>query len=283
MTVGQSCPACGDPVDASWSFCRSCGAERDAGLGMVQQTIEPSEEDRRLASLPGGEEVRWSVAGAGLTFLLSLVATAVVAAILAATSSPDPTSAEADRMTVIALIANQFALFGATTYFVLRRGGSFRALGFRKPNLDAVGKGVAAGLLGVLLSAVVAVVVQLIAKAATGEAPADPEQIPLESSPAGWIFFALAISTMILAPIAEETYFRGMLHQAIRRHTGLWAGILLSSVAFAVVHVIPLVIPSIFALAILLAFAFEKERTIWVPIIAHATFNVVGFWASFIA
>jgi uncharacterized protein len=139
------------------------------------------------------------------------------------------------------------------------------------------------GLLGVFLSAVVSVVVQLIARALTGEAPADPEQIPLEASPQGWILIALAVSTIIMAPLAEETYFRGMLHQAIRRHMGLVGGILLSSMAFAVVHVIPLVIPSIFALAILLAFVFERERTIWIPIFAHATFNIVGFWASFIA
>jgi len=35
-------------------------------------------------------------------------------------------------------------------------------------------------------------------------------------------------------------------------------------------------------LALILGTVFERSKSLWVPIIAHATFNVVGYVATFL-
>lgn len=284
MNRSHPCPTCGETVDAAWSFCRACGAERDEAWPATERAVALLEATEvEGTTLPGGDQVTWSVGGAMMVFLISIFVTAIVATILATSAGEDPTPTQLDTMTAIGLVANQVALFGAAWFWIRREGRTLGAFGFTRPDGRLIGIGVGVGLFGVFLSAIVSVAARWLSEVISGNPPTDPRQIPLESSPQGALLVALAISTIILAPLAEETFFRGMLHQAIRRRMPLMSGILLSSAAFAAVHVIPLVIPSIFVLAILLAFMFEKERSLWVPIVAHATFNLVGFWASYLS
>jgi uncharacterized protein len=47
----------------------------------------------------------------------------------------------------------------------------------------------------------------------------------------------VVLAAVVLAPIGEELFFRGILFQALRRRIGLWASATVSSVVFGVVHV----------------------------------------------
>lgn len=278
-------------IALEWNFCRQCGAERDelwptrevsAEFESHATSVLVSEPAPPIDELPGDPEISWGVGGALLVFLASMMVTTVVAVILAAKYGADPTAADTDRVTVITLLANQASLVGAAYFWVRYLKGSMRAFGFRTPTMRTVKLGIGVGAAGVVLSSMTAAVIGWVVELINGAPPASPEQIRLEATPTFTILLLLGLSTIILAPIAEEVFFRGMLHQAIRKRLTFVPGVVLSSFVFAIVHVIPIVIPSIFVLAILLAVFYERERNLWVPVIAHTTFNVVGYVFSFL-
>ncbi len=80
----------------------------------------------------------------------------------------------------------------------------------------------------------------------------------------------------VLAPLAEELYFRGLVQSVLRKWVGRpWLAILLASVFFAVVH--PLnTIPSIFVLSLALGFLYERTGRLTPCILLHCIFNSVS-------
>jgi membrane protease YdiL (CAAX protease family) len=79
----------------------------------------------------------------------------------------------------------------------------------------------------------------------------------------------------ILAPFGEEVFFRGFMFNAIKHRFGLWAGVIISGILFALVHGGPLLILAIIPFGMLLALAYHKTGSLWVPIIMHITNNSV--------
>jgi uncharacterized protein len=78
----------------------------------------------------------------------------------------------------------------------------------------------------------------------------------------------------ILAPIAEELYFRGLLHTWFQSHAPFWPRVLASSFLFALGHIDSIgVVVSAFVMGIVIAIAFERTRSIWLPIVIHAVTN----------
>lgn len=75
-----------------------------------------------------------------------------------------------------------------------------------------------------------------------------------------------------LAPIVEELVFRGYAYPTLKAHTGKHA-MWLSALLFASVHMYLINFLPLFVLGILLAWLYERSRSISVPILAHATMN----------
>lgn len=98
------------------------------------------------------------------------------------------------------------------------------------------------------------------------------------------LHFFLAIGAIIvLAPLVEETLFRGFLQTYIRRHLGSKQAILITSFCFALFHYSAgqglgniSIIVSLFVLALFLGFLYEKQGTIVAPMLLHASFNAVS-------
>ncbi|MDG1357300.1 MAG: CPBP family intramembrane metalloprotease [Akkermansiaceae bacterium] len=83
----------------------------------------------------------------------------------------------------------------------------------------------------------------------------------------------IAISAILIAPVAEEIVFRGYIYTTTKRFSGRLFATLLSSLLFGIVHFnITALIPLIF-LAIVLALAYELSGSLWAPISIHALFN----------
>ena len=87
-------------------------------------------------------------------------------------------------------------------------------------------------------------------------------------------FGAVAI---VLAPVAEEVLFRGILYPAIKRlgfpKLALWG----TSLLFAVIHFnLPTFLP-LFVLALILTWLYEGTGNLLAPIAAHLTFNAIQF------
>jgi len=85
----------------------------------------------------------------------------------------------------------------------------------------------------------------------------------------------------IVAPIAEETFFRGFIIGGLRKRFGAVGALLISAVFFALLHPPLTIFPVIGALGLLLGFLFLQTGSLWPGIFLHATFNTIGFLAQF--
>lgn len=86
----------------------------------------------------------------------------------------------------------------------------------------------------------------------------------------------MLIVVAVIAPVAEELVFRGLVMMRIRDYLGPVAGILLSAVCFGIYHgnMVQFVYAGL--LGIFLGYTMEKSQSVLVPIIGHMTAN---FWS----
>ena len=85
--------------------------------------------------------------------------------------------------------------------------------------------------------------------------------------------FGMTFVTGIVAPIAEEIAFRGVLYGWLRQRFGVPAGVAISALLFSVAHGIPALIPALAVQGMVLALLYERSGSLWPPIIAHGTYN----------
>ena len=76
----------------------------------------------------------------------------------------------------------------------------------------------------------------------------------------------------VMAPIAEEVFFRGILMQRWAQRWGTLGGAVASSALFALLHQEWL---GRFAAGMLLAALYLRTRRLWAPIVAHALTNIL--------
>ncbi len=85
------------------------------------------------------------------------------------------------------------------------------------------------------------------------------------------------VSVVMMAPIAEELLFRGILFNTIKHAGYPLAGMFASAALFALVHgSVALMLP-LFVMGFALAWVYEKSGSIIAPIVMHATFNAINF------
>ncbi len=85
----------------------------------------------------------------------------------------------------------------------------------------------------------------------------------------------LLVVVAVIAPLSEEIFFRGFLYSAFRKSWGVNAALFLSSFLFAAVHLelysfIPLMI-----IGWLLAYLFERTKSLMPAIFLHGTYNLI--------
>ncbi len=86
---------------------------------------------------------------------------------------------------------------------------------------------------------------------------------------------------VVIAPIAEEVVFRGVLLSAFRARWGDVAGITVSAAIFSAVHLNPYSFLPLFVLGASMGALFVKSRSLWTAVIAHAAFNGLGVMALY--
>ena len=90
------------------------------------------------------------------------------------------------------------------------------------------------------------------------------------------------ITLVILAPVAEEALFRGYLYGKMRKSANVVVAIVLTSIAFAVVHGQINVGIDVFALSVILCLLRELTGSIWAGILLHMIKNALAFYFLFI-
>lgn len=88
--------------------------------------------------------------------------------------------------------------------------------------------------------------------------------------------WTLWLGAVIIAPIAEECFFRGVFQTLVRNLTARpWLAVLATALAFGVAHAQqPQVIPTIAALGVLLGVSYERSGSLVTPVLLHALFNL---------
>lgn len=92
--------------------------------------------------------------------------------------------------------------------------------------------------------------------------------------------WGLIASAVVGAPIVEEYIYRRFLQTALLKATGrTWPAIFVTAVLFSLVHLagsanVPVhALATLFALGVVLGIAFERSRSLVVPIVVHMAFN----------
>ncbi len=97
----------------------------------------------------------------------------------------------------------------------------------------------------------------------------------------------ITVVIAVLAPVAEEILFRGMLFDALLARTSIKRTVWISGVVFGLVHLIdpaalPLV-PALIGLGVILGYARQRTDSLSRPILMHIGFNSVTAIGLFIA
>jgi membrane protease YdiL (CAAX protease family) len=101
---------------------------------------------------------------------------------------------------------------------------------------------------------------------------------PLEETVAqgGAAYLIAFVMAVVVAPVVEETVFRGFFYTALRTRTRPWAASLVSAAVFAAVHpTLPGQFLPIFALGVVLAITRERTGSLLPSIICHGLHNAV--------
>ncbi len=85
------------------------------------------------------------------------------------------------------------------------------------------------------------------------------------------------VTVIALAPIAEETFFRGFVFGGLRGRWGLALGALASGLLFSVVHFQPQVIVPFAGIGVVFALAYAYCGSIVPTVLAHLSFNAISF------
>lgn len=99
-----------------------------------------------------------------------------------------------------------------------------------------------------------------------------PAVVAIRERAAGWP--ALAVAAAVVAPLAEEVCFRGLVYPALRARLGIREAILFTSLAFGLVHTPAVWLPmAIFGAC--LAWLTETTGSIAPAVAAHMAFNLL--------
>ena len=178
-----------------------------------------------------------------------------------------------------ALIAGG-AMLGATRVFGLAKYGlSWDAVGWRRP-ADARYWWLVPAALGASVS--FAAVYALTARA-LGADFLVPDAPPAGLFGAGWTALAPAFAVVVWTPLAEETFFRGFLFAGLAAKLGLWGGLAAGSAIFALSHATIGSFVPIMVAGALFAWIYHKSGSLWLPILAHASQNLLAFLAAVFA
>jgi CAAX protease family protein len=170
-----------------------------------------------------------------------------------------------------AAFASDFALLAAA-YFLTAEAGSpvARTLGFRRFGPSALGWALLAFVSYLVLAAIYT---------ALFNPPRDdlPDQLGADES----TLLAVVTGVFVIgvAPIVEETFFRGFVFQALRNSWGVWLAAPASAAIFSGIHLAPDKFVQLAILGTALAFVFHKTRSLWPCILLHALNNTLAFIA----
>ena len=91
---------------------------------------------------------------------------------------------------------------------------------------------------------------------------------------------AFSLAAIVVAPVAEELFFRAFLYRALRNRLRVWSACLVNAATFSSLHVQYLATPEAFVVIAVFAvgtcLAYELTGSVFAPIAIHAAFNTLA-------
>lgn len=85
----------------------------------------------------------------------------------------------------------------------------------------------------------------------------------------------IVVLAVIISPVLEEIFFRRLMYRSLKKKFGVLLAVIITSFLFAVVHLNLYAFPVLFILSIILIIIYEKDNTIFSPMLLHSIFNFV--------
>lgn len=163
-------------------------------------------------------------------------------------------------------VAGPHALVGLR---LVPRRGTLRAI------MIGVGLGIPAWFGGTLLTIIATLLLRLVG---IQPMPQTAEQAIGVIDPV-----VIGVTFVLVAPIAEEIFFRGIAFNAWEREYGARRALIGSALLFALVHASLVAFLPIFGLGLVLALVYRATRNLAAPIALHATFNAIAVALALLA
>ena len=232
--------------------------------------------DQPVAAAPDAPP-RWPWGFGFAAFLVALLVTFLLAGIAAAVGGVEPGEKQPASFTIIATGIQDTALVASAVLFaaLIARPRAWHFGLRRAPFWPAVGWA-ALGLVSFyLFAAIYGAIVQ-----------PDAEQRITESLGADRGTLGLIVAgcvVMILAPLAEEVFFRGFFYASLRSKFGIITAALVDGVVFGLVHFgfdgldQLLILPPLMVLGVIFCLVYEKTGSLWPVVGMHAFNNAVAY------
>jgi membrane protease YdiL (CAAX protease family) len=92
--------------------------------------------------------------------------------------------------------------------------------------------------------------------------------------------FAVALAAIVVAPVAEEVFFRGFFYRALRTRLAVWLAALIDGVVFGALHFqgtdTAIILPVIAVFGVGQCLVYERTGSLFAVIAIHAAFNTVA-------
>ena len=215
---------------------------------------------------------RWGLGDAVVGWLVSVVASTIVAGIVLGLMDQDEDDVSLVT-TALLQIPLWLGLVGTVIWAGVHKGNGLRAdFGFLAKPFDPL-IGLAAGFGTQLLLIPVYLPLLELFDIDSDRVSEDAEQLTDKAHGAGVVLLVLIV--VIGAPIVEELFYRGLLLRSLERRVGTPWSVVITAVVFALSHFQGIQIPALIIVGLVTGFLTVRTGRLGPAIFTHLTFNAI--------
>lgn len=237
-------------------------------------------------AFPGAEAVLWMVGALG-ALIMGTIAGGMVSLLISYLNNPEQAFniADLEKASLEMVVGSQiFLLFFGLLGGFLRYGPRFLSrFGLRKISpahfLAIVGLTLPLQFLAQFFAVIANEVLMELGVPDTTELYTKQMEELLSSGPFALILILIAISPAI----CEELIFRGLIGTTLVRRWGAVPGVLMASLLFGVMHMIPIQVVAVIPMGIAMHYVYLMTKSFWAPMLLHFCNNALALGFSKLA
>ena len=233
---------------------------------------------RSVLESPPVEKPQWRVWEFIVVMAVLILAATLLSALIGGLSGAEPESRRAGPVHLVIVVLADLAACAYAVYLIRSRFNQGpEVIGWTGRNLwRNVGVGIVGYVCMLPLVVVAGTVSSQIARFVEQPVRPNPAITILAESGSLWAVLLLAVVAGLIIPIIEEFLFRGVLYGALRKRLGPAASIAISALVFSAFHLNLFFLLPIFVIGAVLAFVFEKTRSLVTCSVIHIIHNTTS-------